>query len=489
MAQPPAQETPETPPDAPTPTKFEQTYSTALSKLPPSVSAVLPSPSAASSAVSVASDKFSALGTASKAAAGEVSKTSSQRVEALRKASKAGWKKAGPEAWCACAWAVRNETSIPLNVSLNQVGPLYYEVLKPEETFERRVPSLPYALEIRPYTSPSTAYTPWSTTWPILAVTGPVVAVASLLALPFVAVAAGGTALASLSSVGSSIAAGAASASDAAVGTAATATALVAKASSLPGARQVKGRLADAAKKAVGEHVSREKVQQHVVRYLTTARNAGGGAAAGGVIEEVEHEEAKRKESARKHGKVEEIDVTGYDVEKVLVCETGNAKVDKALAKAFKRLSMKSKLREYKTESNPVLRVVGGPELETRTPPSSFLHPNPAPRTYLVFYPFTVLHAPADVRAEPVPLDEVPPTEDEARVMDKGRVVESWEAAEKASREAPPAAAEVKPEEVDKKVAQAEEEVGEAQRQVEAEAGKGKAPVEGEKSKKKGWLW
>ncbi|GAA5971275.1 hypothetical protein JCM11641_008291 [Rhodosporidiobolus odoratus] len=478
---------------------WNTTYDSFAAKLPSSVSSLLPSSSALNPAVTATADKFNQLTTSSKAGWTAASSTATSRVAELQKTSKEQWRSKGPEAWCACAWAVQNETSVPLNVSLNQVGPLYYTVLKPEETFERRVPNLPFSLEIRPFTSDSTAYTPWSTTWPILAVTGPAVAITSLLALPLVAVAAGGTALASLTSFGSSIAAGAAAAGDAAVGTAATATALVAKASSLPGARQVKGRLADAAKKAVGEHVSREKVQQHVVRYLTTRGGAGaaGGAIEGGaVIEEIEKAEEERRKKARKEGKVEEVDVTGIEMEKVLKCETGNAKVDKALAKAFKKLAFKSKLMEYKTSDNPVLRIVGGPELESRTSPSSFLHPNPASETLLVFYPFTILHSPSDLRAEPIPTSEVPPTEDEQRVMKDAKVVEKWETAERAVEDAPNASkaedGKEGEEEVERAVEEAEKTTGEVQEDSPAEVGCGKGKGKEEEKpvpKKKGWFW
>ncbi|GAA6005445.1 hypothetical protein JCM10207_002984 [Rhodosporidiobolus poonsookiae] len=484
MTTPPDSTTPsEAPAEQPKQPAWAQQYDRLNAALPGKLTNVLPSSvvisSVASSTASLATAKYGTLALTSKEQYDSISKASSARYKELTASSK--------ERWFAQAFVVRNEAQIPLNVSLNQVGPLYYAVIKPEETFERRVPNLPFSLEIRPYSTPSTAYTPWSTTWPILAVTGPAVALTSLLAIPLVAVAAGGTALASLTSfgstVGSSVAAGTAAASEATMGAVATGTALVAKASSLPGARQVKGRLADAAKKAVGEHVSREKVQQHVVRYLTAARaSAGaGGAEAVGAIEAGRAEEESRSR-ARKEGKVEEVEVTGYEIEKVLKCETGHGKTDKALAKAFKRLSLKSKLNEYKAENNPVLRVVGGPELETRTPPSSFLHPHPAPRTFLVFYPLVVLHDPVtSVAAEPIPLSEQPPTEEEQRVVDSAKVVEGWEEAEKAVKSAPSAGEDKAEGEAQKAVEEAKEEV-----QTEGAAGKGK---EAEGKKKKGWLW
>lgn len=207
-------------------------------------------------------------------------------------------------------------------------------MLAPGVTFERRVPKLWFALEVRPFTSPSTAYNAWSTTWPILCVTGPAVAVTSLLAIPFVAVAAGGTALASLTSIGSSVVSGAATAAESAGATAAAAAGFAAKAGSVPGAGKVKGKLADAAKSLVNKHMSPDKVQQHVVRYLNKGSAAGETAPGAGTTEEgpplLEGEsEASKVRRIKKEKKLEEVDVTGYDVEKVLKCETGHAATDK----------------------------------------------------------------------------------------------------------------------------------------------------------------
>ena len=192
---------------------------------------------------------------------------------------------------------------------------------------------------MRPYTAPSTAYNAWSTTWPVLAITGPAVAVTSLLAIPFVAVAAGGTALASLTSIGSSIASGAAGAAESAAATAAAAAGFAAKASRVPGAGKVKGKLADAAKDLVGERITPDKVQQHVVRYLARAggagaAGAGAGAAEGPQLIEGESEEAKVRR-VKKEKKLEEVDVTGHDLEKVLKCDTGHSATDKVRTRSL----------------------------------------------------------------------------------------------------------------------------------------------------------
>ena len=207
-----------------------------------------------------------------------------------------------------------------------------------------------HLLEVRPYTSPSTAYNAWSTTWPILCVTGPAVAATSLLAIPIMAVAAGGSALASLSAFGSSIGTAVSSATAGAVegvsATAATVTAAAAKANRLPGAARVRGKLADAARNLVRDQVGRQEVQQRVIRYLTTATGGAAAAAAGGRdtaghAEEdgTEHEQPEPTtpylggEPVQTRGimgkKLDEVDVTGHDMERVLTCSTGNSTIDK----------------------------------------------------------------------------------------------------------------------------------------------------------------
>ena len=263
-----------------------------------------------------------------------------------------------------------------------------------------------HLLEVRPYTSPSTAYNAWSTTWPILCVTGPAVAATSLLAIPIMAVAAGGSALASLSAFSSSIGTAVSSATAGAVegvsATAATVTAAAAKANRLPGASRVRGKLADAARNLVRDQVGRQEVQQRVIRYLTTATGGAAAAAAGGRdaaghAEEDGTEQHEQPEPTTPYlggepvqtrgstgKKLDEVDVTGHDMERVLTCSTGNSTIDKvrfsfssfartrhgtetvllcffqALAQAFKRLSFKTKFGEFKTAENPVLRIVGG---------------------------------------------------------------------------------------------------------------------------------
>jgi hypothetical protein len=210
-----------------------------------------------------------------------------------------------------------------------------------------------YSLQIRPWTSPSTAYTPWSVTWPILAVAGPTVAATSLLAIPFVAMAAGGTALASLTGFGSAAASAVTSAGTTTASSAASAIGLAAKAANMPGGKKIKGKLVDAARKNVGENG--EKLTGHVVRYFTKA-SAGAAVAVGGA----EHEKLEGSENGKqgKGKKIKEVEITGYELEKALKCETGKSKVDKALKEAFEKLSIKQS--HWKTKENPVLQIVGG---------------------------------------------------------------------------------------------------------------------------------
>ncbi|BGP29185.1 hypothetical protein JCM10296v2_000923 [Rhodotorula toruloides] len=450
-------------------------YNSLTSKLPRPLAQRLPSGDKAAVTLALAQDKLAAFGNSSKERWDTVSRTAGERVAELRANSSKGVSSV-QDAWLAKAWSVTNETQVPLNVALRQVGPLYWDVLPPEDTFERRVPNLWFSLEIRPYTSPSSAYNSWSATWPILCVTGPAVAVTSLLAIPFVAAAAGGTALASLTTFGSSIVSGAGAAAESVGAAAATAAGLATKANAIPGASRVKGKLADAARDLVGEHISREKVQQHVVRYLTQGGKGKGKeeAVSVGLIEDAQVQEVeKTRERARKEKKLDEVDVTGFDVEKVLSCATGHAGVDKALAKAFKKLSFKTKFTEYRTQDNPVLRVAGGPELETRTPAATFFHPNPTPKVYLVFYPFVLLHS-SHITAEPVPASEVPPTDDEQRVMQQAKVVESYEEAEKESLKGDD---------------EGESVVGGKTVEETADGAGKQAEGSGQEKAKKGWFW
>ncbi|GAA5823378.1 hypothetical protein JCM10212_005674 [Sporobolomyces blumeae] len=403
---------------------WQDRYDSIASKLPDPISKRLPSADNAQSVLSTVQDNYSSLASATKKA-GEAGKARYSRLSA--------------ETFTKKARSVTNESQVPVNVALGQVGPLMYETLLPGETFARRVPNVWYWLEVVPWTSPKTEYSAWDATWPILAVSGPSVALASLLAIPFVAVAAGGTALASLTSFGSTVAAGTTTAitstSNAVTGSAAAAVSLATKASRIPGSDRVKTRLVDAAKKAVGNKASDRKLQESVVKYIVEATGGAGAASvAKGKAKEVGHVDEQtlsgeekyleEREKKKAEGLLDEVDVTGHEMDKVLKCETGDKEVDKALAKAFKRLTLKT--TTYKTKNNPVLRLVGGPELETRESVAD-------PRQFLVFYPFALLPMP-NTHVEPAPLSEVPATLEEQELVRDARVVESFEDAEKAEK-------------------------------------------------------
>ncbi|GAA5991560.1 hypothetical protein JCM10908_005763 [Rhodotorula pacifica] len=497
------------------------TYDQTISKLPPALATRLPTGETAAKSVALAQDKLAGFGEASKQQWTEASKFTAAKANALREA--AAKNSPAKIEWLKQAWSVTNETQVPLNISLNQVGPLYFEVVAPGDTFERRIPNVWHLLEVRPYTSPSTAYNAWSTTWPILCVTGPAVAATSLLAIPIVAVAAGGSALASLTAFGSSIGAAVSSATAGAVegvsATAATVTAAAAKANRLPGASRVRGKLADAARNLVRDQVGRQEVQQRVIRYLTNTAGAGAAAAYGAgagaeaqegrtatlenAQEQDTSQEGQRKRLKRDFGgeavrtrgntgkKLDEVDVTGHDMERVLLCATGNTTVDKELAKAFKRLSFKTKFGEFKTQDNPVLRIIGGPELETRTPEPSLFRPHPSPRQILVFHPFILVRR-TDLVAEPISPSEVPPTESESRLISEAKVVESYAEAEKVAEKTG------KGEDLEEAVKEAQEEFGTAHVAETGAAGteqvtvggvaaaeQGEAPA---KALKKGWF-
>lgn len=202
--------------------------------------------------------------------------------------------------------------------------------------------NLYYALQLRPWTGPDTAYSPWSVTWPILAVAGPSAAAVSLLAIPFVALAAGGTALASLTSFGSAVGSSAASTATAVTSAGASAAGLAARAAALPGGKKIKGRLVDAAKRNVGEHG--EVVTGKLVRYFAKPGAHAEGAAGETLAVESSTPSSRssskeRKEQKRRQGKPEEVDVTGFELEKVLKCETGKSKVDKVGSTSIVRRS------------------------------------------------------------------------------------------------------------------------------------------------------
>lgn len=104
---------------------------------------------------------------------------------------------------------------------------------------------------------------------------------------------------------------------------------------------------------------------------LVGGGGAGGGAGGAGTEEErraegeaerrqEEEQRGREKERVGKRGKkLDEVEVTGFELEKVLACATGKKKVDRHLEAAFKKLNLKVS-KGFKTTENPVLRIVGG---------------------------------------------------------------------------------------------------------------------------------
>ncbi len=158
----------------------------------------------------------------------------------------------------------------------------------------------------------------------------------------------------------------------------ATAASYAAKASYLPGGKKMHGKLTDAANKQ--KVVLQKKATDAIVAYVGKGvaglaisglvGGAGGGPAATeeerrkaeAELERKQEEEQRGREKERqnKRGKkVDEVEVTGYELEKVLACETGKKKVDRHLEAAFKKLNLKVN-KGFKTAENPVLRIVGG---------------------------------------------------------------------------------------------------------------------------------
>ncbi|KDE02647.1 hypothetical protein MVLG_06806 [Microbotryum lychnidis-dioicae p1A1 Lamole] len=423
------------------------------SAVPNAISSRLPSSGTVAQSLDQTQAKLQEITTTSKASLDKTWSVGKTRYSEWKLATD---RKMNKEQFFKNAWSVTNETQVVLNVSLNQVGPLMYQVLLPGETFERRVPNVWYALSIRPWTSPETEYSSWSVAWPIIAIAGPVSAAASLIAIPFVALAAGGTALASLTGFGSSVATGVTSVGTAVTSTAASAAGLAARAASLPGGSKVRGKLVDAAKGTVGTRG--EVVIPKVVKYLTTS------AAAGGVFKGAEAEHWK-VEGAKSKKKVAEVDVTGLDLQKVLRCHTGKSKVDKQLVAAFEHLHFK---KHYKTATNPVLRITGGPELEER-----------GEKQVLVFYHF-VLEQAIDIVVEPVSVEEVPPTQSEEALVKDARVVPTLEEAEQVSKDVPVHGKGEHPEKVDELVEKVMSEHGDKVEKAKSEAEK--------TEERKGWF-
>ena len=49
-----------------------------------------------------------------------------------------------------------------MNISLNQVGPLYYDVVKPGSIFSRQTGKVFFTIEVRLHVGPASEYSNWS---------------------------------------------------------------------------------------------------------------------------------------------------------------------------------------------------------------------------------------------------------------------------------------------------------------------------------------
>lgn len=92
------------------------------------------------------------------------------------------------------------------------------------------------------------------------------------------------------------------------------------------------------------------------------------------------------------------------------------------MTKAFKKLEFTTS--GYKAKRNPVLAVCGGPTIEERDS-----------KTWLVFYPLFLQEL--AIEAEPMSLEEQPPTQEENALLHDATVVDDVKDAEKLVEAAP----------------------------------------------------
>lgn len=144
-------------------------------------------------------------------------------------------------------------------------------------------------------------------------------AATSILLIPFVAIGVGGSALASLLGAGESVAAAAGALVAGSITTGKTVVALGTKLALVPGGAKIKSRLVEATQKNLAK--VQETVQTSVVQYLSPSIPLA--------TLEQKREELERAAKEKKRERLVEIDVTGFEMETVLRCETGKKKVDK----------------------------------------------------------------------------------------------------------------------------------------------------------------
>ncbi len=78
---------------------------------------------------------------------------------------------------------IKNETIWPLQISLDQVGPLYYDVVQPGETFVRNTGAVWFTIRATIFLDEKNRITTWDVVWPIGAMTVGVLAAALVTAV------------------------------------------------------------------------------------------------------------------------------------------------------------------------------------------------------------------------------------------------------------------------------------------------------------------
>lgn len=78
---------------------------------------------------------------------------------------------------------IRNDTDFPLQISLDQVGPLYFEVVQPGKTFVRDTGAVWFTIRASTCLDPDKQLTTWDAVWPIGAFTAKVLVGAVMIAV------------------------------------------------------------------------------------------------------------------------------------------------------------------------------------------------------------------------------------------------------------------------------------------------------------------
>ena len=74
---------------------------------------------------------------------------------------------------------IKNDTIWPLQISLNQVGPLYYDVIQPGQSFVRTTGAVWFTIKASVFLDEKDRITVWDCVWPIATITGTVLLAAA----------------------------------------------------------------------------------------------------------------------------------------------------------------------------------------------------------------------------------------------------------------------------------------------------------------------